>query len=54
MTVSGSTGQSYTLMISTDLVSWTPAFVFVLTNSTAVISDPAASNFVRRFYRLGR
>jgi len=53
MTVSGTIGQSYTLLTSTDLVSWTPAFVFVCTNSSVVVSDPAATNFGRRFYRIG-
>jgi hypothetical protein len=54
MTVSGTIGQSYTLLTSTDLVSWTPAFVFLCTNSSLVISDPAATNFSRRFYRISQ
>jgi hypothetical protein len=53
MTVSGTIGQSYTLLISTDLVSWTPVFVFLCTNSISVISDPLATNFSHRFYRVG-
>jgi hypothetical protein len=53
MTVNATTGQSYTLLTSTDLVNWSPAFVFLCTNSPAVISDPAATNFNHRFYRLG-
>ena len=54
MAVSGTSGQSYTLLTSTDLVSWTPAFVFLCTNSSVVISDPAATNFSRRFYRISQ
>jgi hypothetical protein len=54
MTVSGTSGQSYTLLTSTDLVSWTPAFAFLCTNSSVVISDPAATNFTRRFYRISQ
>ena len=54
MTVSGTIGQSYTLLTSTDLISWTPAFVFPCTNSSVVINDPAATNFSRRFYRISQ
>jgi hypothetical protein len=52
MTVLGSTGQSYTLLTSTDLVAWVPVFAFICTNSTMTISDPMATNFSQRFYRL--
>jgi hypothetical protein len=54
MTVSGTIGQSYTLLTSTDLISWTPAFVFLCTNSSVVISDQAAANVGRRFYRISQ
>jgi hypothetical protein len=52
MTVSGTIGQSYTLLTSTDLVAWVPEFAFICTNSTMTISDLMATNFARRFYRL--
>jgi hypothetical protein len=54
MAVSGTIGQSYTVLTSTDLVSWAPAFVFLCTNSSVVINDPAATNFSRRFYRISQ
>jgi hypothetical protein len=52
MTVSGTIGQSYTLLVSTDLVVWVPEFAFICTNSTMTINDLMATNFARRFYRL--
>ena len=54
MAVSGTIGQSYTVLTSTDLVSWAPAFVFLCTNSSVVINDPAATNFSRSFYRISQ
>ncbi len=51
--VSGTPGQSYSLLASTNLINWTPISVFVCTNSPMAIYDPTASNYVRRFYRLG-
>ncbi len=53
MAVSGTIGQSYTLLTSTDLVRWTPAFEFLCTNSLSVISDPLATDSSHRFYRVG-
>ena len=52
MAVSGTIGQSYTLLTSTDLVAWVPEFAFICTNSTITISDLMATNFSHRFYRL--
>ena len=54
MTVSRTIGQSYTFLTSPDLVSWTPAFVFLCTNPLVAINDPAATNFSRRFYRISQ
>jgi hypothetical protein len=52
MAVAGTAGQSYTLMASTNLVNWAPAFSFVCSNTTIVIFDPLATNFNNRFYRI--
>ncbi|MGO8926296.1 MAG: hypothetical protein ACLQU3_05320 [Limisphaerales bacterium] len=54
MLMSGTAGQTYTLLTSTNLVTWTPLGVFLCTNSVMTIADPSASNFSRRFYRLGQ
>ena len=53
MTVSGTSGETYTLFASTNLVNWTPVASFLCTNSSMTISDSTASNFTKRFYRLG-
>jgi hypothetical protein len=53
LTVNRTVGQSYTLLASTDLVAWTPVTNFVCTSSSTVIYDPAATNYPRRFYRIG-
>jgi hypothetical protein len=54
MLMSGTAGQSYTLLTSTNLTSWTPLEVFLCSNSVMTIADPSATNFNRRFYRLGQ
>jgi alpha-tubulin suppressor-like RCC1 family protein len=48
----GITGQSYTLLASTNLVNWIPALVFTSTNSPMVIYDPMAASFKQRFYKI--
>ena len=52
MSISGSVGQSYTLMASTDLITWSNVTVFVCTNSQMEVCDPGATNFPKRFYKL--
>ena len=52
LTVNGNIGQSYTLLGSTDLVTWTPVAVFVCTNSSTVVFDPASTNYSKRFYKI--
>jgi hypothetical protein len=49
----GITGQSYTLLASTNLVQWVPVSVFISTNSPMVIYDPMAASFKQRFYKIG-
>jgi len=55
MLMSGTVGQTYTLLASTNLANWDRVGVgFLCTNSVMTIADPSASNFNRRFYRLGQ
>ncbi len=49
--LSGITGWTYTVDVSSDLVNWTPLGSFVSTNSVTPVLDAAASNFSHRFYR---
>lgn len=52
LSVTGDAGPDYTLLASTNLTVWTPLWT---TNPTAppfLFSDPAATNFRRRFYRV--
>jgi len=53
MAISGTAGQTYPLLASTNLVTWIPLQVFLCTNSAMTIWDSNASNFSRRFYQLG-
>lgn len=39
-------------MASTDLVKWTPIATNVASAGTVLFTDPAASNFPSRFYRI--
>ena len=53
LAVNGNIGQSYALMGSTDLINWTPVAVFVCTNASTMVDDPGATNFSKRFYKIG-
>jgi len=53
LTVNGIIGQNYTLLASTDLINWTNVIVFVCTNASTVVVDPNATNYPKRFYRIG-
>ncbi len=53
LTMNGNIGQNYTLLASTDLVTWTTVTVFVCSNSSTVLYDPASTNYPRRFYKIG-
>jgi hypothetical protein len=53
LTVFGQVGSNYTLSASTNLVNWTPLFVFACTNATVDVFDSDARNFKSRFYRVG-
>jgi uncharacterized repeat protein (TIGR02543 family) len=51
LTLQGPLGFSHTVQVSTDLFNWQPLTNFVLSNSPAYFGDPAATNYIRRFYR---
>jgi RHS repeat-associated protein len=53
LTAMAALGQSYTLLASTNLVDWTGIAGFISTNLPMTLVDPAATNFARRFYRIG-
>jgi hypothetical protein len=52
-------GFTYLIMASSDLVNWTPIATNLATATnlvsanTVLFTDRAASNFPRRFYRIG-
>ena len=48
----GATGQGYTMLASTNLFNWITLTNGSITNSPFLFSDPAASNYPRRFYRV--
>jgi hypothetical protein len=51
LTLQGTAGHNYRLDASTNLVLWTNLITLSNTVAPIVFTDPAASNFVRRFYR---
>jgi hypothetical protein len=48
----GMTGSNYTFNASSNLLNWQPFTNFNLVTSPLYFSDPAATNFKQRFYRL--
>jgi len=46
-------GFTYVVLASSDLVNWAPIATNVAQADTELFTDPAASNFPRRFYRIG-
>jgi hypothetical protein len=46
-------GFTYVIMASSDLLNWTPISTNVALANTVLFTDPAASNFPSRFYRIG-
>lgn len=46
-----STNLNGRILVSTNLINWTPLTNFFGTNSTISFRDPAATNYHRRFYR---
>jgi hypothetical protein len=50
--ISGEPGRNYQLQASTDLVTWTWLTNICVTNAASTYSDPDASKFPSRFYRV--
>jgi len=50
--INGTTGELHTVQASTDLTSWTNIFSTNLSMTPFSWSDPGASNYLRRFYRV--
>jgi len=46
-------GFTYVIMASSDLVNWTPIATNTASAGTVLFTDPVASNFPYRFYRIG-
>ncbi len=51
LTIAADPGQTYELLGSPDLVTWTPLFTNTYSAGTFDFTDTAASGFTRRFYR---
>jgi Fibronectin type III domain len=51
LSVTGTTGQSYTIQASRNLVDWLPIQSFVSTTTVMTVVDQGATNFDHRFYR---
>jgi len=52
LSVFGQVGHNYTLLASTNLVSWATVFTFACTNGVMDVFDPDAQSYRSRFYRL--
>lgn len=50
--LSGTSGDTYTLTVSTNLITWSNLVTFSMTNGAVQYFDSTASNFPVRFYRL--
>ena len=51
-TVPAAAGTNYTVLFSTDLVTWTPILTFTGSGTPETIIDPSAPGSHRRFYRV--
>jgi sugar lactone lactonase YvrE len=52
LALSGTPGGTYTLDVSTNLVTWTPLVTFSMTNGAVQYNDDTATNSPVRFYKL--
>jgi uncharacterized repeat protein (TIGR03806 family) len=52
MSLIGMTGSNYVLQASTNLVNWTPISTNLATTNIFNLYDPAATGFLKRFYRV--
>ena len=53
LNVSGATNATYTLDVSTDLISWTPLMTFTMTNGAVQLNDATSTNYSARYYLSG-
>ena len=51
MTAQGRSGQVFTVQVSSNLSTWTPAFVRTNATGTLDFSDPGSASAPTRFYR---
>ncbi len=52
LSVTGDGGPDYTVLASTNLLDWTPLWITNPPSRPFTVSDPSATNFTRRFYRV--
>jgi hypothetical protein len=52
MTIQGEVGRSYRVDGSTDLINWTSVTTWMSETPTMIFTDPQATTFQRRFYRV--
>ena len=50
--LTGTSGATYTLDVSTDLISWSPLMTFSMTNGAVQVVDATATNYPHRYYML--
>ncbi|HEX4263993.1 MAG TPA: chitobiase/beta-hexosaminidase C-terminal domain-containing protein [Verrucomicrobiae bacterium] len=52
LSFAGVTGSNYVLQASTNLLDWTPIKTNIAPANSFILTDPGATNFPRRFYRV--
>lgn len=45
-------GQTYVVLASSDLLNWAPVYTNVATSATVSVTDAAAANYTKRYYRV--
>jgi len=50
--LSGTSGSTYTLEVSTNLITWSNLVTFTMTNGAVQLTDTNATNYPHRFYEL--
>ena len=52
LSLTGTSGATYTLEVSTNLITWTPLATFTMTNGAVQYTDSSVTNSSMRFYLL--